>query len=171
MPSRPAVPFTRSPSRRWLPAVVLLPLALLGGCDDEDSPTEPGEAIPFATVAQDALSARYVAARRDVVRDRPTWETVWREFYPGTPAPSVSFDSETIVLAVMAPQPCTARVTIEEIRRQDREIVVSLVENPTPESCACIVPVQPFHIVRTQRLDEQVRFDARTGPPAECGAV
>ncbi len=153
-----------------LAALTLALLALpLAGCED-DSPTDPGESIAFETIAQDSLSARQVSARREVVRDDVTWSSIWREIFPAVPVPGVDFGSEMTVVAVMAPQPCTARVTIEAIRREDDAVSVSLVENPTAQGCACVAPVQPFHIVRTQRLDLPAEFLVRTGEPALCGS-
>lgn len=152
--------------------VAMLVLSLLAfapaGC--EDSPTEPGGSIPFDTIVQDSVSARQVTARREVVRDELTWRSVWQEIFPGAPPAAVDFDREMTVVAVMAPQPCTARVTIEALRRESDRLTVSLVENPTPEGCACVASVQPFHLVRTARLDLPAEFVARTGPPAICGS-
>jgi hypothetical protein len=145
----------------------LLALPLLA-C--EDSPTDPGESVPFETLAQDAISAREVSARREVVRDDATWRSVWAEIFPGVPPAAVDFAREMALVGVMAPQPCTARVTIEALRRESDLLSVSLVENPTPLDCACVAPVQPFHIVRTERIDLPAEFLVRTGEPAICGS-
>ncbi len=146
-------------------ALLVLPLV---GCSA--SPTEPPESVPFQTVVQDALSARQIAARHQVVLDPGSWLSVWQEIFPGAVAPAVDFDREMTVVAVMAPQPCSARVTIESLRRDADRLAVAVVENPTPQGCACVAPVQPFHIVRAERLDLPADFTVRTGAPAICGS-
>lgn len=144
---------------------LVLPVA---GCDG--SPTEASEAVAFETVVQDSVSARHLTARQEVARDEVAWRNLWREIFPAAPVPSVDFGREMTIVAVLAPQPCTSRVTIEALSRDADLLSVSLVENPTPPGCACVAPVQPLHIVRSQRIDLAAEFRSRTGPPAVCGS-
>lgn len=152
-------------SRRAVPAALALVSILpLVGCSS--SPSEPDSSISFQTVAKTTLTASLGPQIREVVRDAPRWESVWRELWgPGAPAlPAVDFEREIVAVAT-AGVGCFGDVDVEEITAEGGVLVVRLAEAPPSTTCACFAAEYTFHVVRLPRIQAVDRFEVRGLPP------
>jgi len=127
---------------------------------------QSGTEVPFVTIAAGTVSGiRHPV--HVIIRDQPAWESLWRRHSGLTVAPSVDF-SHNMVIAVFAGEFTEpAALTIVRIVRERSQLVVLYRSGPTrpPLDGASIVPVTPFHIVRTARATLVVTFSQIKTPP------
>lgn len=155
-------------------ALVLLLLAAAcsnGSVHGSTQEAAAAASLPFETLLQQSNPGQAGPARREVIRDAETWTRVWAELREGTslPAepPAVDFARDMVILAALETQGCVSKVTIREVTRRGRELVVGLLEAPPAPNCVCIVSERPFHLIRLRKSDLPARFAAEQGR-TEC---
>jgi len=137
------------------------------------SPSEPGGAIFFTTLAQAAVPGQSGGQIRQVIRDAATLAQVWAELRVGSALseapPAVDFKIDMVVVAAMATQPCVSQVTVQAITGdagKTGNIRVDVLEEPPASNCRCIVSQRPFHVVKLPRTDGSVQFSVTSKPRA-----
>lgn len=152
---------------------LLLVFLLAAACSNAPAREKPAAAaLPFETLVQASNPGQSGTSRREVIRDETAWRTVWAEIREGSSLPeeppAVDFGREMVILAALETQGCVSRVTIRAVTRTADEVVVDLLEAPPAPNCVCITSERPIHLVRLERVDLPVRFDAERGV-TECG--
>jgi len=140
-------------------------------CVGVSSPSDPGGAVLFTTLAQAAVPGQSGGEIRQVIRDAATWSQVWAGLQagsslPATP-PAVDFNVDMVIVAAMATQPCVSQVTIRSIDRNGGGLRVDVLEEPPASNCKCITSQRPFHAVRLSRSAAAVQFTV-TSRPRTC---
>lgn len=142
--------------------VVLLPLlAAAGACWHGNSPTAPGDTVPFSTVYE-AQSTGVTDGRVQTIASAAEWANVWQEIQrpssPPAPLPPVDFASQRLLLAAAGTRPdgCYA-IAVEEIERRGRTLVARIVETVPGSGCVCTQALtQPVHVVQLERTGEPI---------------
>lgn len=155
---------------------LLLVFLLAAACSNapaRNSGNEPAAAaLPFETLVQASNPGQGGPSRREVIRDETAWRTIWAEIREGSALPeeppAVDFSREMVILAALETQGCVSRVTIRAVTRTADALVVDLLEAPPAPNCVCITSERPIHLVRLERVDLPVRFEAERGV-TECG--
>src|SRR6185369_10284008 len=139
--------------------------ACVGGAS---SPSEPGGAFAFTTVAQAAVPGQSGGQIRQVIRDSATWARVWSDLQAGsalpTAPPAIDFQTDMVIVAAMPTQPCVSQVTILSITGDRGSLRVDILEEPPAANCRCIVSQRPIHAVRLRRSDATVQFTVTSRP-------
>lgn len=147
----------------------LLALLLVAACSHSPVPgDEPASTtVPFETLIQASNPGQSGRALREAIRDEETWRTYWQQLREGAelPAepPAIDFNREMVLLATLETQGCVSRVTIRSVTRSADALVVDVLEAPPAPNCICMTSERPIHLVRLQRSDLPVRFEAERG--------
>jgi hypothetical protein len=115
--------------------------------------------VAYTTIASGAHSG--IDDRREVVvRSAAEWAALWKEHAAGQPAPSVDFARSIVVGLFLGSRPTGGHaVEIRGVERNDRTLTVTYRERrPDPSSIVTQVMTAPFHLVRVDRHDGEVRF-------------
>lgn len=100
-----------------------------------------------------------------VIRNEDEWAEVWNQHQsissPQLPPPKVNF-SESTIIAVFMGEFSTGGYGIEitEILDTNRSVVVEVEKTHPGKGCVVTMALsQPYHVVRTEKIDKEVTFD------------
>ncbi len=163
---------TRISARGWLlrlgGAAVMTAAIMMYYADNIDA-MEASE-MNFTVVAEGANSG-YPDRNEYVIRDAEEWRELWskvvRNRMPPPEPPEVDF-SEQMILAVFQGEKPTGGygISITDVK-QTENIVEVLVQERTPKPTDMVITAltQPYHIVKTERTDKEVRFIREADEP------
>ena len=145
---------------------LLLILTLSLACSD-GSPTAPGTALSFESIAQLSYSG-FPVQQMSAVRGEREWHEVWRTLYAGqspVPAlPSVDFARETVILAAAGSR-SNGCYSIEITRAswtRSGAVAFEVLETFPGSTCGCTQAVtQPVHVVRLAAVSAAETFVLR----------
>ena len=151
-----------------LTGVILISM-LLGGVDgissSADSNKEGIVSVSFSTVDRGFRSG--IKERKLVtVKSEKEWGELWRlhkgAFLPEQPVLHVDFKQEMIVAVFSGEKKSGGHgieiTKIEEDQKKGELIVFFLETRPPPKAMVTQAITQPYHIVRTERIDLPVKF-------------
>jgi hypothetical protein len=110
-----------------------------------------------------------------VINDEENWEKIWGLLFWGEkPAPEIDFSAHTVIAAFMGQFP-TGGYTIEikEIAEENDKIIVKVEKSyPAPGAYVTEAFSQPYHVVKTGKINKKVIFETReVGLLNELGVV
>jgi len=132
-----------------------------GGCC-----LDGAQAASFQTVINTTASPSGDTPQRfEVIRSQGRLDTVWSDLFdpnsPPSPAPTLDFDSEMVIVYSMGTQSngCYS-AEISTVRAQGEAALVEVDEKEPASDCVCTFSlVKPFHVIR---------LDGREGPVSLC---
>ncbi|MFN0057737.1 MAG: dockerin type I repeat-containing protein [Planctomycetota bacterium] len=137
-------------SHLFVPASPAPPAPFPGSGDDPTADAlecgPPVGILPFETIAQGPFSG--LDPQLTIVRDDAEWSVLWSQHDPATPAPTVDFSQEMVVVIVRHFSSGTHFVDIQELIADSAEIQV---HHELGSSISCIIlflPTQVHHLVR-----------------------
>jgi hypothetical protein len=104
--------------------------------------------------------------RVTLVRDQPAWEALWTQHEPDTPAPSIDFATEQVLVIVRQHPTGGYALEVLEACRQGNDLTVRVVEHaPGPDEATVQVLTQPWTFVALPRVPGRVtvRLAIRVG--------
>lgn|SRR3989338_3702850 len=121
------------------------------------------EEQPFETIARSARSG-HNDRKNYVIKEASEWRSLWDIVYAGTTPkpvlPGINFNNE-IIIAVFQGMRFTGGYSIEIMnvieKNNSLEILVKET-SPSPGSFVTQAFTQPFHIVKTKRVDKEIVF-------------
>jgi hypothetical protein len=143
------------------PAVMTQPMQIVA-IDRSDIPVEfvpaSGAALRLATISQTSQSGVH-EARTVVVKDEPTWRSLWLEHAQDAPLPPVDFDNTMVIGVFMGgANPCYS-TSIAGVSREAGKIVAHKVDRRPPAGVMCaMVATSPAHLVAVERSELPVEF-------------
>lgn len=150
-------------TRTGLLACAILAVAasnLAAGGDDDDP------RVPFETMVQGTYANRRDSGQ-EVIRSQTEYERIWRQTQhsenPDDLPQEIDFQSEMVIALFMGRQNTGGySIEVEEIRAGDRRATVYYREySPGPGEMRTQALTSPFHLVRVQRLERDIRFSRR----------
>jgi uncharacterized protein (DUF885 family) len=146
-----------------MPPVKLIRQAMLGNTARSSSNISAGNAdeainLDFSVLATGAFS-RYAGTRSfQLVMNQTEWANVWRMIGGDRPAPDITFDTRAVVVVFQGQKPTGGySISIAEIRRSGRELVVSANEHtPARTDITTQALTSPFVAVSIPRPPEGV---------------
>ena len=124
-----------------------------------------GENRDFDEILKGYYSNGFTEEGSLVIKSQGEWEEFWIRLHEGSDPipllPEVNFDSEIVVAVFMGEKSSGGyEISIEKIIEKDSELVISIREvNPKLGEGVTMALTQPFHIIKTQRVDKEIRFD------------
>ena len=145
--------------KRIVTLVGLISILLISGCITQLS----GQELTFETISKGSYSGH--DERKDyVIRESSEWENLWGKVQsrvsPTSDLPDVNFNDE-MVIAVFQGSHSTGGYAIEitKIVEKENSVEVFVKEtSPSPDSMVTQAFTQPYHIVKTKRVDKEVIF-------------
>jgi hypothetical protein len=138
-------------------------------CDDGRTPSEPRGAVRFETILKRILPDVPPSGLQEhaVIRDRASWEEVWKGLHRNDPPPlpEIDFRREMVVLAI-GPG-CCGDVEIRSIVRDRDELVVKALARTS--GAQCFATDFSVHAVRLLRSEAPARFEVAAGTKS-CSA-
>jgi hypothetical protein len=154
-------------------AARLLPMAFVASCD-VGSPSSPAPGFPLEFAAFYAPAADYAFPRTElVIRTETEWETLWPTLEsrrsPKSGAPTVDFNTETVVLASTGTQGSGGHsIEILEVSTSGTLLRVRVRTTSPGRDCATTAAlVNPVVLARVPRWDGEVEF-VRSHRVREC---
>jgi uncharacterized protein (DUF885 family) len=114
---------------------------------------EPQKALDFSVLATGAYSSYAGARSVQLITGRDEWLNVWRMIGAGRPAPDISFDTQSVVVAFQGQKPTGGySISIAEIRRDARQLTVRASEQaPARAEMTTQAQTSPFIAVAIPR--------------------
>ena len=145
--------------KKIIPLVGLISILLISGCITQRS----GQELTFETISKGSYSGH--DERKDyVIRESSEWENLGDKMQsrvsPTPDLPDVNFNDE-MVIAVFQGSQSTGGYAIEitKIVEKENSVEVFIKEtSPSPDSMVTQAFTQPYHIVKTKRVDKEVIF-------------
>ncbi len=144
---------------RIIPLVGLISILLISGCVTQLS----GQELTFETISRGIYSGH--DERKDyVIRDLSGWGNLWDKVQsrvsPISDRPNVNFDDEMIIAVFRGIHSIGGyAIEITKIVEKENSVEVFVKEtSPSPNSMVTQAFTQPYHIVKTKRVDKEVVF-------------
>lgn len=151
---------------------ILIAVVLISGC--VQAPAHPAnltsqteKEIPFETIEKGEYSG-YTEKANLVINDEETFFKLWRNYTSifGCPTcgalvtPKISFSNETIIAVFMGEKNTGGySISIERISNEGDMVFVFVKEtSPQPGDLVTQALTQPYHIVKTEKVTKQVKF-------------
>ncbi|MDD2665590.1 MAG: protease complex subunit PrcB family protein [Methanocellales archaeon] len=145
--------------KRVIIPLVLISMLLVSGCVTQLS----GQELTFETISKGSSSDH--DERKDyVIRDLSEWGTLWGKVHSRVsltpPLPNVNFEDEMVIAVFQGSHPTGGyAIEITQIVEKESSIEVFVKEtSPSPDSVVTQAFTQPYHIVKTKRVDKDVIF-------------
>jgi hypothetical protein len=135
-------------------------LVLAAGCAAERT-VDGGETstpIPYQTLL-DETHSDLDQPLSEVVRDEPTWWSLWTRIYRGAnprAAPEVDFSRDMLIAVATGTRPSGGfGVTVRSVVVRDDALEVEVLETcPPPDAMVTMALTQPVEVVRLNRLPQ-----------------
>jgi uncharacterized protein (DUF885 family) len=143
-----------------MPPLRLIRQAMLGDAGAGDvlpsRGPEPQKALDFSVLATGAYSSYAGARSVQLITDRDEWLSVWRMIGAGRPAPDISFDTQSVVVAFQGQKPTGGySISIAEIRRDAGQLTVRASEHaPARGEMTAQAQTSPFIAVAIPRASD-----------------
>ncbi len=119
--------------------------------------------LTFETISKQAYSGHEMKADY-VIRDAEDWQDLWSitnsQIIPEPGMPNVDFNNEMIIAAFQG-EHSTGGYSIEILKIIEKENSVEVfIRETTPEPGAILTQAftQPYHIIKTKRVNKEVEF-------------
>ncbi len=120
----------------------------------------------FETISKDHYSG-HDERKEYIIKDNSAWSSLWEVVHstrsPKPKIPEIDFSKEMIVAVFQGMQATGGHaIKIEKITEKVNSIEIFIEETvPAPESFVTDALTNPYHIIKTKRVDKEVFFKAK----------